>query len=202
MIVFPGGTIHDIELTQYSFLNNFFSDLGRTEDFRGNNNPSRWIFTATLTIVGISMLAFFNAIPTVFKNDPRFEVLKYVTLVFGIIASICYVGVAFTPWDKFMLGHEISVKVGFSAFFIMSLILTYMIYKDMDYPDIYGHVFIFFNCILLGYIYLLFFGPDARETQQALGLQVVSQKIVVYAEIICMLFQMHGAVVVLNKQSI
>ena len=202
MILFPGGTIHNADLTHYSFLNNFFSDLGRTEDFKGNVNPSRWIFTTALTIAGISMFAFFNAIPTIFKNYKRFDRLKYVTQILGLITSICYVGVAFTPWDKYILGHEISVKVGFLAYFILSLILTYLMYKDESYPNFYAHVFVLFNCTVFVYIYILFFGPESKETQRALSLQVISQKIVVYAEIICMLIQMHGAQLVLKKQSV
>ena len=50
-----------------------------------------------------------------------------------------------------------------------------------------------FDIILLFYIYMLFFGPDARASLQGLHQQVISQKIVIYSEIICMLIQMRGA---------
>ena len=35
MLVYPGGTLHDATTDAYSFLNNFFSDLGRSRDFEG-----------------------------------------------------------------------------------------------------------------------------------------------------------------------
>ncbi|MCP4123163.1 MAG: DUF998 domain-containing protein [Bacteroidetes bacterium] len=193
MFIYPGGTLHDATLESYSFLNNFFSDLGRTQDFEGNVNPARWVFTVTVTLVGLAMAAFFYALPAIFKRDDRFGVSKYITVFFGLIAGLCYIGVAFTPYDIRFSGHEYSVKIGFSAFLIMSVILTWMIYKSKYYPNIYGHIFIIFDLILLFYVYLLFFGPDARESYNAMVLQVVSQKIVVYSEIICMVIQMRGA---------
>ena len=199
MVVYPGGTLHSIEPDNYSFLNNFFSDLGRTHDFEGNVNPSRWIFTAAVIFVGGSMMAFFYAVPTIFEHDKRFKSLKYLVIFFGVIAGMCYIGVAFTPYDKFFTGHEISVKTGFTSFFIVSIIMTWMIYKSTYYPNIYGHIFIVFDVILLYYILLMFFGPDARASIRGLHIQVISQKLVIYSQIICMFIQMAGARKVLNK---
>ena len=31
MLVYPGGTIHDIETSGYSFTSNFFSDMGHMQ---------------------------------------------------------------------------------------------------------------------------------------------------------------------------
>ena len=201
MLLYPGGTLHDATLESYSFLNNFFSDLGRTQDFEGNVNPARWVFTISVSFVGFAMMAFFYAMPSIFKHDQRFDVLKYIAVIFGVIAGICYVGVAFTPYDIRLSGHEYSVKIGFSAFLITSLIMTWMIYQSKFYPNIYGHVFVIFDVILIGYVYLLFFGPDARESYNSMVLQVVSQKIVVYSEIVCMLIQMRGAGRILARAS-
>lgn len=200
MLIYPGGTLHDTGRETYSFLNNFFSDLGRTQDFRGQANPSRWIFTVTVTLVGLSMMAFFSAVPAIFQDRREFRTVKFVAVFFGVIAGLGYVGVAFTPYDILMDWHGYSVKSGFSAFFLMSILLTWMIYKSAWYPNIYGHIFLFFDVLLLGYIYLLFFGPDARESIQAMHLQVISQKILIYSQIICMLIQMRGARMVLRQQ--
>lgn len=201
MVLYPGGTLHDAGPDTYSFLNNFFSDLGRTEDFEGNVNPSRWIFTTTVSIVGLAIMGFVLAMPAIFKHDKRFRILKYVAMILGVFAGFGFLGVAFTPYDIRFTGHEISVKGGFLAFFGFAVIMTYMIYQSRYYPNYYGHVFMIFNAILLYYILLLFFGPDARESLLGLHLQVISQKVLIYAQIICMLIQMRGARNILRLQS-
>jgi hypothetical membrane protein len=202
MLVYPGGTLHDASLEVYSFTDNFFSDLGRTQDFEGNPNHSRWVFTATVALVGFSMMAFFYAMPAIFRDDSRFDRSKYLAVITGVVAGICYVGVAFTPYDVLLPGHEYSVKIGFSAFFIMSVIMTWMIYKSTYYPDIYGHVFLAFDAILLFYIYMLFFGPDAHASLEGLHQQVISQKVVIYSQIVCMVIQMRGARKVLRLKEV
>ncbi len=196
MAVFPGGTIFNSELKTYSFLNNFFSDMGRSVDFRGESNPSRWVFSLTLTLVAVGMACFFLAIPKIFKD--QFKVAKKAVLLFGLITAICYVGIGFTPWDIVLKLHESFVKIGFTAFLIMSLFMTFMIYKKEVYPNFYGHIYMLFNILLLSYILLIFFGPDPRADIRSLTIQVIGQKIIVYSEIICMLIQIRGARKVLN----
>ncbi len=192
MAIFPGGTIFDADLDSYSFLNNFFSDLGRTTDFEGNKNPTQYIFTAALIMVSLSMFSFFAVSYNIFSIQ-RFQKMNLASIVFGIIASIGYVGIAFTPWDVVRPAHELAVQIGFISFWIMSILLTIMIYGIKDYPNLYGHVFILFDIILIGYIFLMFLGPDPRADVESLTIQVIGQKIVVYSEIICMLVQIRGA---------
>ncbi len=201
MLLYPGGTLHDTTPDTYSFLNNFFSDLGRTQDFEGNINPARWIFTITASIVGISVIGFVLAMPAIFEHDKRFRYLKYLAMFTGLLAGIGFIGVGFTPYDIRLFGHEVAVKGGFMAFFFFAVIMTYMIYKSPYYPNSYGHIFTAFNAYLFYYILLLFFGPDARETLFGLHLHVVSQKILIYFQIVCMLFQMRGARKILQLQS-
>ena len=201
MVIFPGGTLHDPSLDSYSFLKNFFSDLGRTLDFEGNTNPSRWVFTTTVSMVGISMMGFFIAMPSIFNHDVRFNRSRWIAVFFGMIAGLCYIGVGFTPYDILLPGHEVSVKLGFSAFLVASVIMTWMIYKSRYYPNVYGHIFIVFDVILFGYIIMIFYGPDARATESGMIIQVVSQKIVIYSEIICMVIQMRGARLILARSN-
>ena len=57
MIVYPGGTLHDVSTEGYSFTNNFFSDMGTYAARNGDPNYlSMIIFAFSLTIVGLSLI--------------------------------------------------------------------------------------------------------------------------------------------------
>ena len=55
MQTYPGGTIHDMSTTGYSFTNNFFSDMGTYVARNGEPNYlSMIIFSLSLTIFDIA----------------------------------------------------------------------------------------------------------------------------------------------------
>ena len=54
MYFYDGGTLHQRDLRGYSFLLNYFSDLGRTVDFRGESNePARTLFRIALSVLSL-----------------------------------------------------------------------------------------------------------------------------------------------------
>ena len=60
MLVYPGGTYFDLESSQYSLTRNFLSDLGRSEDFSGNNNfLSSQLFNTSLMLAGFVFITFY-----------------------------------------------------------------------------------------------------------------------------------------------
>ncbi len=72
MWIYPGGTIHERSLESYSFLTNYFSDLGRTKTFRGElNTTCHLLFKSTLTISGICIILFFSILPSFLEVSHR-----------------------------------------------------------------------------------------------------------------------------------
>jgi len=193
MLVYPGGTLHEPDLEQYSFLYNFFSDLGRTVTFdRTSNWLTHLIFKTTLTVGGICLIVFFVALPQLFTR-PSSKVLALLTMVFGVLAGGSYIGIGQVPWNVNYWGHRLYVRVGFLAFLAMTFFYTLAILMDKNYPKRYAAAMGVFAIVLAVQITIMFYATNAWHSNEALYLQAVAQKVVVYAEILCMLYQSYGA---------
>lgn len=194
MYFYPGGTIGEPEAAHYIFTENFFSDLGRTQDFEGNPNEiSRWLFTISLTIQGLIVILFFYAIPTLFPKDSRTKKWMLLISFLGVLSSIGFIGVAHTPWDLGRPIHVFFVNMAFRSLLLAVLLMVFRIYKTSYFPNIYGHVLSFICVVLFGYVLLLVFGPAPEVSQQGLIIQATSQKVVVYLLILGITFLAYGA---------
>jgi len=201
MLIYPGGTIHHPEYEQYDFLYNYFSDLGRTFTFDGSPNwLSHIIFTITLTVSGVCLIIFFVALPTLFKSNSS-KVLILIASFFGIMSGICYIGIANVPWNLDLGLHHSWVYKGFISFLLMTIFYSAAILVEKDYPNRYAKAFGIFAIILFIQIVIMIYGPRAYRSNTGLLIQAVAQKIVVYSEILVMLFQALGALKVLKLQS-
>jgi len=193
MYFYDGGTLHQRELRGYSFLLNYFSDLGRTVDFRGaSNEPSRTLFRIALSLSGGCLILFFFALPGIFINKIA-KSLAIFTGLFGLVAAVSYIAIANIPWNVNYRDHVYYVRIGFLAFLMMTIFYSLAILKEPKYPRRYAIAFLIFAFILGSQIAIMFFGPRAYRSEEALFLQVVAQKIVVYSQIICLLYQSIGA---------
>ena len=201
MLIYPGGTIHHPEYETYDFLYNYFSDLGRTFTFDGSSNwLSHIVFKFTLTISGICLILFFVALPSLFKSNIS-KVLILIAAFFGIISVVCYIGIANVPWNLDLRLHHSWVYKGFISFLIMTIFYSAAILVEESYPNRYAKAFGIFAIILFIQIIIMLFGPRAWRSNTGLLIQAVAQKIVVYSEILVMLFQAYGALAVLKLQS-
>lgn len=193
MQYYPGGTILDREAKGYSFYTNFFSDLGRTRSWDGHaNTKSNLLFKTSLYIVGGSLCLFFLILPGLFRQ-PEAKLLATISMVAGFIAASCYIGVANNPLNQDYAAHTIFVRVGFIAFLVMSLFYSLAIRTEPTYPNSYANAFNWFMLLLAVQIIIMLFGPRSWHSPFALFLQATAQKVVVYAEIFCMLYQRIGA---------
>ena len=193
MTIYPGGTIHEPQLETYNFLYNYFSDLGRTFTFdRSSNQHSHMLFKTALTLSGLCLIIFFLALPGLFHR-PLAKGLIGFAAFFGICSGLCYIGIGWVPYNLNYYGHIVFVRTGFILFLLMSLFYTLAILAEPTYPNRYAGAFGIFSIILAIQIYIMLFGPRAWRTNEGLLLQAVAQKVVVYAEILCMLYQSWGA---------
>ncbi len=201
MLIYPGGTIHHPEYEQYNFLYNYFSDLGRTFTFDGSTNwMSHLLFSTTLTISGVCLILFFIALPGLFKSNSA-KAMIFMASFFGIIAGACYIGIANVPWNIDLRLHRTWVYRGFISFLIMTVFYSAAILAEQNYPNRYAKAFGVFAIILGIQIVIMIFGPRAYRSNEGLFIQAVAQKVVVYSEILVMLFQAVGTLTVLKLQS-
>jgi len=199
MYVYPGGTIHHPEYEAYDFLYNYFSDLGRTRTFDGSSNLTcHLLFKTALGISGVCLIFFFIALPTLFKSNGSKAIILIASFL-GILSGICYIGIAYVPYNVDYWGHRTFVRTGFILFLLMSFFYTAAILINKDYPNRYALAFGIFMIILAIQVGIMFFGPRAYRSNEGLYLQATAQKVVVYAEILCMLYQSLGAMKVWRK---
>ena len=200
MVIYPGGTFTNPNAEGYSFFTNYFSDLGRTHNFLKKSNwLSMLIFRSSVSLVGIAAILFYMVIPHFFTTSAICRNLSIIGSLTGIITGLGYIGIGFTPIDIMLSFHMMMVKLSFKSFLITVILYALAIYKNPVYPNMYALVYLGFGILLSIYILLNLFGPD-HNSEYGLAIRVVSQKIIVYAQIICMMIQAHGAWII-NKHS-
>jgi hypothetical protein len=193
MVIYPGGTVTNYHTEGYSFFTNYFSDLGRTHNFLQQSNlNSMIVFRTSVTLIGIATILFFLTIPFFFLTSILTRNLSLIGSLTGIITGFGYIGIAFTPVDIMYPFHMFMVKVAFNSFLITVVLYAIAIFKNPVYPNLYSWAYLIFGIILALYILINLFGPGSK-TPQGLAIRVTTQKIVVYAQIMCMMVQAYGA---------
>jgi len=189
MFTYPGGTFTDETTVGYDFFRNFFSDLGRVTAPNGQpNTVSMILFFIALTLVGIGMVRFFIAFRDFFKDDKTGNWVSLLGSIVGVATGICFIVIAFAPYDLFFDIHYHTVFWAFRTFFVSVGIYSFVIFRQDHYPRKYGWIFIVFTIFLAAYIILLEFGPES-STSAGLVIQATGQKIIVYVSIICVMAQ-------------
>ena len=192
MLFYAGGTITNPMAPRYQFFNNFFSDLGMTLAHNGQSNTlSFLLFTVALSLAGLSLVAFFLLMPTFFRGDTLGLTLARLGTLLGIIAGLCFIGVAFTPANLLIEAHVNFVFGAFGSYFVAVLFYLGAMLKVRVFNWRYLAVFFGFTLILGSYLWLLFGGP--QEGDMALTIQVTGQKIVAYAALITVFILAYGA---------
>ncbi|MBL8020827.1 MAG: hypothetical protein JNM27_14245 [Leptospirales bacterium] len=190
MLTYPGGRIGHPQSAGYSFWLNFFSDLGRARTFTGGPKLISYSsFAFALVCAGITGILYFATFPEFFRNTRQFRLVQMGSLA-GVVSSYCFVGIALAPWDLYLLIHLGCVYVAFSSLLLAVLCFIPSILKSAVLPPRYAFVYAGFALILGAYLCILFFGPRATDT--GLMIQATAQKVVVYANVICMLIQSYG----------
>jgi hypothetical protein len=193
MLFYPGGSASDPTIRGYSFFTNFFSDLGRTQARNGQPNaPAAILFFIALTFAGAALIAFFIARVRFFKRTRLDQILARIGSLIGIVAGVCFIGVACAPANLNGALHNQFVYGAFEAFAVATILYFVVIAREPQYPKRFAVVFGAFAILLLLYLGLLFFGPSTRTSEGVL-IQVTGQKIIVYASIVSVLIQSLGA---------
>jgi hypothetical membrane protein len=189
MLAYPGGNFKEELTTGYDFFHNFFSDLGRIGVAGGRSNlVSAALFCLALTLAGLGLVGFFLAFRVFFLADRAGRILSAAGTVVGVSSGLCFVGIAWAPYDLFFDIHYQLVFWAFRTFLIAVAIYAYVIFRQNIYPRSHGWVFIVFTVFLAAYMLLLTYGPEA-ETDAGLVIQATGQKIIAYVSILSIMAQ-------------
>lgn len=191
MIAYPGGSLFDKASIHYNFSENFFSDLGATVTVSGKRNTiSNILFISALGSLGIALIYFSNIWRALSVDIHNFSLYGYLSKISLIVSGVCFIGVAFTPWNVYFDYHVIFVKLAFG--FLLSWTILFIILESVN-PKI-RHLMItniVYLIMLAYYVYTLISGPKLG-TPEELEFQAVAQKIIVYASIINFAIQAKG----------
>jgi hypothetical protein len=193
MLLYPGGTLIDHDAEGYSFLGNFFSDLGMAHTYAGEAKVlSLILFASALALIGVAFLSFFAMMPSFFTRTRLERVASRLGATAGVLAGISCIGIAATPWDL-----RLDVHMVFSYSLSVSLLLAVVCYlvamlKKKDYPKAYAAVLVVYLIILAAFLGLMAVGPDS-DTRQGLVMLAVGQKIAIYSGMMCWSVQFLGA---------
>ena len=193
MFFYPGGTWADHTTVGYHFFQNFFSDLGMRTAHNGVVNPvAAALFFVALTGAGLGLVLFFLTFPRFFADHGWLKWLSWLGTAVGVWSGISFVGIAFTPADVFMDAHVSFVYRAFLSLPVAIFIFAIAIWRHPTFPKRYAAVLFSFTICLIGYVWLLFFGPSG-VTAQGLDYQATGQKLIVYIAIGSMLYLASGA---------
>ncbi len=193
MVFYAGGTVTDPTARGYSFVQNFFSDLGRTLSPLGEPNTAAAILFATaLALAGAGLALFFVASLGFFSRPRLARLLSGLGAVFGVLSGLAFVGVACTPANLLLGPHRWFVLTAFRAFLPAVLCYTAAIFVTPAYPKRFALFYLGFAALLAAYLQLLVRGP-APGSPEGLVIQATGQKIIVYAAIVCIFLQAQGA---------
>ena len=106
------------------------------------------------------------------------------------ISGVSYVGIAFTPHNLYGAAHEQFVNVAFGFLLIFVLCLGYLEVRA-GWPHRLVVCNFLYAVLLAVYVYLLFWGPST-DYERGLVIQVVAQKVIVYASIVNLGWQALG----------
>lgn len=100
----------------YSATENFLSDLGRTRTIDGLNNvTASAIFNRSVVILGLSLVPFSCALTTVLDKH------RVAVPAFGVVSSLGLMGLGLTPYDRYFVGHNVSLGLWLGPMMVMVL---------------------------------------------------------------------------------
>lgn len=203
MIVYPGGTYQNPEIERYMFTQNYFSDLGRTIAMDETQNfLSSFVFNNSLLMIGILFGLFYFYLPKLFNQNLMAFKLSKIASWIAITSGIAFAGVGLTPSDLYLDEHMFFVRWAFRSFLIVAVIFIIAIYKAPEWQNKFAFIYIGFSLVLLGYILIMDFGPDGKETMRGLVIQVIAQKTIVMAFIISVYFKSKGALEIYKQKMV
>jgi len=146
MIFYAGGTRDNPAFLGYSFWGNTISDSGRTIAWSGVLNITSMLFLSSALIVfAIFFIPFYLILSKLFSEGKIEKYASKIGAILGIIFSLSYIGIAFTPADVLYMPHMIFVLIGYICAFVMSVCYTIAFFKNKEFSNSYAIIFALFT---------------------------------------------------------
>ena len=195
MILYPGGTIHDSSTVGYQFFYNFFSNLGEWTARNGEPNKiSAYLFNSALMILALSYFIFYYQFLKILSKNLDNSILRISLISTIVVSMVSFVLVAvFSGEAETHELHVLFVKIAFRVLLLHAVLQVISMFKIKTINSSVKWVTLFFTLILVGFILVMDFGPNAWDGNQALFIQVTAQKVIVYSILTYFFFQLNAA---------
>ena len=195
MIMYPGGTIHDASTVGYQFFYNFFSNLGEWTARNGEPNKiSAYLFNSALMILALSYFIFYFQFLKILSKTLDNSILRISLISTIVVSMVSFVLVAvFSGEAETHELHVLFVKIAFRVLLLHAVLQVISMFKIKKINSSVKWVTLFFTLILVGFILVMDFGPNAWDGNQALFIQVTAQKVIVYSILTYFFFQLNAA---------
>ena len=191
MLAYPGGSEHDRASVHYNFFENSISDLGATMTVSGKQNTvSNILFITAFGSLGI-ILIYFSKIWRAMDTDiHRLSAVGYLSKICLILSGLSFIGIAFSPLNKFYENHMLLLKSAFCFLLAWTLLMIILQAGNLKIRKLLVSNIIY-ALILSYYVYLLFYGSEngMDETNE---FQAVSQKIILLVTMVNLIIQASG----------
>jgi hypothetical protein len=193
MLVYDGGTYLDPTTSGYIFTQNYFSDIGRTIARTGAPNLlGQILFTTAAICAGLSIIPFYFKIIKIFPNSRMENKLAQIAAWISIPTGIMYSLVGIGPADTMRLLHYGSMFLALIGTITLSILHILIFIRTKYYPKFYVYLYFMLAAIILFFIIFKIWGPPDTYPE-GLIMQVVSQKVTIYSEMIIIAIQSIGA---------
>jgi hypothetical membrane protein len=166
MLVYPGG---------YSFLTNYFSEIGLTQVGGQPNLAGYVLFVLACTSAAVCIIPFAFAIRTVFTKPASVRYLALIGTILGIVAAPFLSALAILAGDIFPYQHGLSTILFFLLYASAIVIYSIAMLLNKNYNKLYSLVGFIVAAICL--VHIFFIGT------------ALMQKIAVYALVLWSAFQ-------------
>jgi len=147
------------------------------------------LFVLAMFCAGSGLILFFARFAAQFPAQP---ISSRVASACGILAGICFFGIALTPQDVWSDIHDAFSAAAFLFLLSAALMYAIVLARAPAYPKKFALVFLALAILLGVYVVLFFLGPPLA-TRAGTVIQATGQKLIVYAVIACLLIQLRGA---------
>ena len=179
MYLYTGGNPINHNASGYVWNLNYLSDLGSVFYFNGVKNPFGIFYDASIGLIGIGTALYFYLVSSLVE---KYKIRKWIIFL-GILSGLGYMLIGFYPVDLYLKQHISVGMLAFYSFFLAELLLVIFVNRA-NFPFVF-YATLFLILLFVIRILLIYFTKDLGwETGKLLNIKTISQKIVVYGQII------------------
>lgn len=159
MLVYPGG---------YSFLTNYFSEIGLTQVGGQPNGAGYALFVAACTSAAVCSIPFWLSIRTVFTKPTSVRYMGLVGAILGIVAAPFLSGLSILAGDIFPYQHGLSTMLFFLLY--ASAIVLYSIAILLNKQYFRNYSLAGFVVAAICFVHIFFIGTALMQKLAVYGL--------------------------------